>query len=164
MLLLFGKIGRANVYHAAHHPAGAELIDKLYRPLKCLFGVNGLNALYEPGGGIGNVMELPCGGTDVFGAEHGAFEQSCLGVLGYFAVKTAHYARYAHALFGIGNKQHIRAHHALLAVKRIDRLALGGVPYHDMVIGNARKIEGVHGMTVFNEHEVCDIDYIVDGP
>ena len=162
--LLLGKVGGANVYHAAHDAARVQLLHKLNGACKRKLGVDRLHALYKARGGIGDVVEPPCGGADVFGAEDGAFKQSGLCVFGYLAVETAHNARNAHAFFGVGDEQHIGAHNALFSVEGIDDLAVTRVAHDDMAVGNAGKVKRVHGVTVLDQHEVRYVDYVVDGP
>ncbi len=56
----------------------------------------------------------------------------------------------------------MRVERALLAVERDDLFALGGVADDDLGAGEFLRVEGVHGLAVFEHHIVADIDDVVD--
>ena len=161
---MFAYVRIANVYRAADYLARVQLVHKLYRPFLRKHCVHGLNALYEARCRIGNVVQLPCGCADAAALERSGFKQRSLCVCGYFAVQPAHNARYANALFRIGNQQHVRRHRAFFAVQRGHYLVFVCVAHNNVPVLYAGKVERMHRVAVFNEHIVCYVHYVVYWP
>ena len=161
---MFAYVRIANVYRASDYLACFQLVHKFYRPFLRKHGVYGLNALYEARCRIGNVVQLPCGRADAAALERSGFKQRGLCVCGYFAVQSTHNARYANALFGIGYKQHVRRHGALLAVQRGYYFVFVCVAHNNVAVLYAGKVERMHRVAVFNQHIVCYVNYVVYGP
>ena len=86
-----------------------------------------------------------------------------MSILGNFRVLATHHACNTDALCRVCDQQHIFAHDPFLAVEGGYFLSLNSIANDYMSVCNAGKIEGMHGMTIFNQYIIGNIYDIVDG-
>ena len=152
-----------DVHDALHHFAGAQQLHQLAGPLHGLQGVHGVQTLFIAGGSVGTHIQSGGGAVDGGAVEVGGFKQNHGGVAHDLAVGTAHDAGHADGLVLVTDAEHRGGQLPLIAVQRLNGLALPGGADDDMVALHAGEVEGVHGLAVFQHHIVGDVHDVVDG-
>ena len=152
-----------DVHHALHHFTGAQQLHQLAGPLHGLQGVHGVQTLFIAGGSVGTHIQSGGGAVDGGAVEVGGFKQNHGGVAHNLAVGTAHDAGHADGLVLVTDAEHRGGQLPLIAVQRLNGLALPGGADDDVVALHAGEVEGVHGLAVFQHHIVGDVHDVVDG-
>ena len=95
--------------------------------------------------------------------EVGGLKEHHGGIAHDLAVGPAHDARHADGLIFVADAEHGGGQVPLIAVQRLDGLALPGGADDDVAALHAGEVEGVHGLAVFQHHIVGDVHDVVDG-
>ena len=152
-----------DVHHALHHFAGAQQFHQLAGPLHGFQGVHGVQTLFVAGGSVGTHIQSGGGAVDRGAVEVGGLKEDHGGIAHDLAVGTAHDAGHADGSVLIADAEHRGGQLSLIAVQRLNGLALTGGADDDMVALHAGEVEGVHGLAVFQHHIVGDVHDVVDG-
>ena len=152
-----------DVHHALHHFAGAQQLHQLAGPLHGFQGVHGVQTLFVAGGSVGAHIQRGSGAVDGGAVEVGGFKEDHGGIAHDLAVGTAHDARYADGLVLVTDAEHRGGQLPLIAVQRLNGLALPGGTDDDVAALHAGEVKGVHGLAVFQHHIVGDVHDVVDG-
>ena len=152
-----------DVHHALHHFAGAQQLHQLAGPLHGFQGVHGVQTLFIAGGSVGAHIQCGGGAVDRGAVEVGGFKEDHGGIAHNLAVGAAHDARYADGPVLIADAEHGGGQLPLIAVQRLNGLALPGGTDDDVAALYAGEVEGVHGLAVFQHHIVGDVHDVVDG-
>ena len=145
----------------AHDLAAGALLDEQDGALEGVDGNLRIRAALVAERSVG-LQGLALGGlADGGGIEVGALHEHVRGGLGHAAVLAAEHAGDAHRHPLVGDHHIAAAELALHAVERADDLALGGAAHHH-VAADLAGVEGVQRLSELEEHEVGDIDDIVD--
>ena len=152
-----------HVHHAVDDLAAAEQLHELAGALDGLDGVHHVEALFIAGGGVGAHAEGAGRATHGNAVEVSGLKEHHRRVADDLAVRAAHDARDADGLVLVADAEHIRRQLALVAVERLDGLALARGAHDDVAAFDAAEVKGVHRLAVFEHHIVRDIDDVVDG-
>ena len=152
-----------DVHHALHHFAGTQQLHQLAGPLHGLQGVHGVQTLFIAGGSVGAHIQRGGSAVDRGAVEVGGLKEDHGGIAHDLTVGTAHDARYADGSVLIADAEHGGGQLPLIAVQRLNGLALPGGADDDVVALHAGEVEGVHGLAVFQHHIVGDVHDVVDG-
>ena len=152
-----------DVHHALHHFAGAQQLHQLAGPLHGFQGVHGVQTLFIAGGSVGAHIQRGSGAVDGGAVEVGGFKEDHGGIAHDLAVGPAHDARYADGPVLVTDAEHGGGQVPLIAVQRLNGLALPGGANDDMIALHAGEVKGVHGLAVFQHHIVGDVHDVVDG-
>jgi hypothetical protein len=104
------------------------------------------------------------GAADRDRIEPGALEEHVARLVPDLGVRPAHDPRERDAAGGVGDEQRVGPELPLLAVERLERLALGRPAHHDPFLGEQAQVEGVERVSQLEEHVVRDVDDDVDRP
>ncbi len=151
-----------HVHHAVHDLAAAKQLHKLAGALDGLDGIHHVEALFIAGGGIGAHAEGAGRAAHGNTVEVGGFEKHHRRIADDLAVRAAHDARDADGLVLVADAEHVRREPALVAVERLDGLALARGAHDDVSALDAAEVKGVHRLAVFEHDVVRDIDDVVD--
>ena len=100
--------------------------------------------------------------ADSYGVEVCGFEEDVFGVFCYTAFESAEDTGNTHCLFLISDHEVASIHLALYAVESNEFLALACIAHMDLVAFDLVSIEGMERLTHFVQHEVRDIDDVVN--
>ena len=152
-----------HVHHAVDDLAAAEHLHELAGALDSLDGVHHVEALFIAGGGVGAHAEGAGRAAHGNAVEVSGLKEHHRRVADDLAVRAAHDARDADGLVLVADAEHVRRQLALVAVERLDGLALARGAHDDVAAFDAAEVKGVHRLAVFEHHIVRDIDDVVDG-
>jgi hypothetical protein len=91
-----------------------------------------------------------------------AFEHDRARRVADFGIGAAHDARDADRPLAVGDDEHVGRQRAVLAVERLQALAVECRADPDLVSGQPGGIEGMHRLAEFEQHIVGDVDDIAD--
>ena len=151
-----------HVHHTVDDLAAAKHLHKLAGALDGLDGVHHVEALFIAGGGVGAHTESACRAAHGNAVEVGGLEEHHRRVTDDLAVRAAHHARDAHRLVLVADAEHIRRKLALVAVKRLNGLALVRGAHDDVAALDAAEVKSVHRLTVLEHDVVGNINDVVD--
>ena len=157
-----GLVLRDHVQHAVHDLAAAEQLDELAGALHGLHGVHRVEALFIARGGVRAHTEGRRRAADGHAVEVGALKEHHRRVADDLAVCAAHHARDAHGLVLVADAEHIGGQLAVVAVERLNDLALARSADDDPPALHAGEVEGVHRLAVFEHDVVRDVHDVVD--
>ena len=152
-----------HVHHAVDDLAAAEHLHELAGALDGLDGVHHVEALFIAGGGVGAHAEGAGRAAHGNAVEVSGLKEHHRRVADDLAVRAAHDARDADGLVLVADAEHVRRQLALVAVERLNGLALARGAHDDVPALDAAEVKGVHRLAVFEHHIVRDIDDVVDG-
>ena len=152
-----------HVHHAVDDLAAAEQLHELAGTLDGLDGVHHVEALFIAGGGVGAHAEGAGRAAHGNAVEVSGLKEHHRRVADDLAVRAAHDARDADGLVLVADAEHVLRQLALVAVERLDGLALARGAHDDVAAFDAAEVKCVHRLAVFEHHIVRDIDDVVDG-
>ena len=155
--------GGVEVNDGGGHSGSCQLLHQVDGTLQRPAGDVGVAATLVAEGGIGLQAVALAGLADADGVEVGTLQEDACGVGSDAALLAAKNARNAHALLFIAYHKVATVQLALYAVEGDEGGVLRQGAHHHVVAGNHVGIEGVEGLAHFHEHEVGDVDHVVDG-
>ena len=151
------QIGGAHVFAKIGHDAAADLFDEVQRARHAPSRRVGVHALFEAEGGIGALSQRPRGLSHVVAREFGGFEKDVFRSLLDFAVQAAHDPREGHGLLSVADDEVFVRQRKFLFVEGDDLPPFAGAANDDLPVLDIVRVEGVHGLPHFEQHEIRDV-------
>ena len=122
------------------------------------------DALLEPRGGIRALSQGPGGFPYTVPGELRRLEQQLPGIVGDFAVQSAHDARQGHRAVPVADHEVFRVQPEFLFIQGLDDFALLRPPHDDLRVLQHIQVKGVHRLPDLQQHVVRDVHHVADGP
>ena len=147
---------------AAHDLAAAEQLHELARAIHGRDGVHRVEALLEAAGGLRAHAQRGGRAADARAVEVCALKDDHGRVTDNLGVGAAHDAGHRDGLFLVADAQHVRRELTRVAVERLDGFTLACGAHDDLLAADAREVERVHGLAVFEHDVVGNVNDVVD--